>query len=232
MWIFRSRLHRAPLFTFALVRCANQADKIKKFPRAWNFHLKHRGNTHRKLHYLLWELPSHFKNNRYFYASAENKSTTAPNMTRIIPVALFRVFGSALFANTAATLAQKRVNTIQEIQTNRSGLPPMAKWETAPVSAVKVMIKTLVPTAVFNSYPRTDVSIKSIIIPPPAPTNPQINPIRTPQRMDWIALFFAETSIMASFVVITGFTINFIPSNKVINTETFPIAVDGTKLET
>lgn len=28
---------------------------------------------------------------------------------------------------------------------------PMVKWEMAPVSAVKVMMNTLVPTAVFNS---------------------------------------------------------------------------------
>ena len=72
-------------------------------------------------------------------------------MTRIIPVILFKVFGSALFANTAAILAHKRVNTTQEIQTNQLGVPPIAKWETAPVKAVKVMIKTLVPTAVFKS---------------------------------------------------------------------------------
>ena len=52
------------------------------------------------------------------------------------------------------------------------------------VRAVKVMINTLVPTAVFNSYPRTDVRIRSIIIPPPAPMNPQIKPIITPQITD------------------------------------------------
>ena len=60
----------------------------------------------------------------------------------------------------------------------------MAKWDTAPVRAVKVIINTLVPTAVFNSYPRTDVRIRSIIIPPPAPINPQIKPIITPQITD------------------------------------------------
>ena len=31
----------------------------------------------------------------------------------------------------------------------------MAKWLTAPVRAVKVMMNTLVPTAVFSSYPST-----------------------------------------------------------------------------
>ena len=36
-------------------------------------------------------------------------------------------------------------------QTNQSGVPPIMKWETAPVRAVKVMMNTLVPTAVLSS---------------------------------------------------------------------------------
>ena len=39
----------------------------------------------------------------------------------------------------------------QGTQTYQSGAPPMAKWLTAPVRAVKVMMNTLVPTAVFSS---------------------------------------------------------------------------------
>ena len=39
----------------------------------------------------------------------------------------------------------QRINTVQ------SGAPPMAKWETAPVRAVKVIMNTLVPTAVLSS---------------------------------------------------------------------------------
>lgn len=56
---------------------------------------------------------------------------------------------------------------------NQSGAPPIIKWETEPVSAVKVMMNTLVPTAVLSSYPSTLVKIRSIIIPPPAPINPR-----------------------------------------------------------
>ena len=67
------------------------------------------------------------------------------------PVARFRVFADARFAKTAATRAQRKVNTMHSTQTVTSGMPPIAKCETAPVSAVKVMMKTLVPTAVFSS---------------------------------------------------------------------------------
>ena len=100
------------------------------------------------------------------------------------PVAWFNVFGSALFAKIAATLAHRKVKSMHNAITNQSGEPPIRKWETAPVSAVNVMINTLVPTAVFSSYPRTEVSIRSIIMPPPAPTNPQMKPMRIPQATD------------------------------------------------
>ena len=115
-------------------------------------------------------------------------------------------------------------------QVSGSGVPPMAKWETAPVSAVKVMMKTLVPTAVFSSYPSTLVRISSIIMPPPAPTNPQINPIITPQTSDCTTRFFAETPCMVSLVVITGRRMNFTPSRKVINTANPPMVAAGTRL--
>ena len=68
-------------------------------------------------------------------------------------------------------------------------------------------------------------------MPPPAPTNPQIKPIKTPQMIDWITRFFGETLSIDSFVVMTGRTINFIPSKNVIKTEKFPMVFDGTKLE-
>lgn len=60
----------------------------------------------------------------------------------------------------------------------------MEKWLTAPVKAVNVMMKTLVPTAVFSSKPRTAVRIRSIIMPPPAPTKPQMKPMAVPQPID------------------------------------------------
>ena len=42
-------------------------------------------------------------------------------------IILHKVLGSALFANTAAILAQIKVNTIQRIHTVTSGIPPIAK---------------------------------------------------------------------------------------------------------
>ena len=107
----------------------------------------------------------------------------------------------------------------------------MAKWDTAPVKAVNAIINTLVPTAVFSSYPSTDVRIRSIIMPPPAPINPQIKPIPHPHRIDWIILFPGDTDSMDSFVVITGFTINLIPRSNVMKTEKLPIVVLGTRLD-
>ena len=156
---------------------------------------------------------------------------TIPSMTSTTPVARFRVFGCALFAKSAAILAHIRVKRMHNIQIVISGSPPIIKWETAPVRAVKVMMNTLVPTAVFSSYPSTLVKIRSIIIPPPAPMKPQIKPINTPQSKDCRALFLGDTEAMASLVVITGLRINLIPNKNVINTEKLPMVVEGTRLE-
>ena len=93
------------------------------------------------------------------------------------------------------------------------------------------MIKTLVPTAVLSSYPKTEVRIRSIIIPPPAPIKPQINPMMIPQTTDCMARFLADTPCIASLVVITGLTMNLIPNRKVIKTEKFPMVADGTRLD-
>lgn len=77
--------------------------------------------------------------------------TAMPRITSTAPVARLSVFGAALLANRAAILAHMKVNSTQSPNTSQSGVPPMVKWEIAPVSAVKVIIKTLVPTAVFSS---------------------------------------------------------------------------------
>ena len=87
----------------------------------------------------------------FYPARALKPMTTTPRMTRMIPVARLRVLASALLAKTAAMRAHSRVKTTQSTQTYQSGAPPMAKWLTAPVRAVKVMMNTLVPTAVFSS---------------------------------------------------------------------------------
>lgn len=74
-----------------------------------------------------------------------------PKITNIIPVARFNILGVVLLANTAAILAQMKVNNTHKLHTSQSGAPPITKCETAPVNAVNVIINTLVPTAVFNS---------------------------------------------------------------------------------
>ena len=72
--------------------------------------------------------------------------------------------------------------------------------------------------------------MSSIIMPPPAPMKPQINPISTPQTMDCTARLRADTFIIASLVVMTGRTMNFTPSRNVINTEKLPIVREGSRL--
>ena len=96
--------------------------------------------------------------NKYFIITerinqlrSENANTTMPSITSTIPVARFKVFADALFAKTAAILAQRSVNAIHKSSTNQSGFPPMAKCEAAPVKAVNAMINTLVQTAVLSS---------------------------------------------------------------------------------
>ena len=46
-----------------------------------------------------------------------------------------------------------------------------------------------------------------------------------------VSFFFAEMLCMASFVVITGLTMNLMPSRNVIITEKLPIVAEGTRLE-
>ena len=74
-----------------------------------------------------------------------------PRTASTMPVTRFKVTALALLANLAAILAQSRVDITQNNRQSISGIPPMAKWLMAPVRAVKVIINTLVPTAVFNS---------------------------------------------------------------------------------
>ena len=73
-------------------------------------------------------------------------------MIKTMPVVMFKVFGFALFAITAAMRAKTKVVKTQVIKMVRSGIAQeLAMWETDPKSAVKVMMKTLVPTAVLSS---------------------------------------------------------------------------------
>ena len=62
-------------------------------------------------------------------------------------------------------------------------------------------------------------------MPPPAPTKPHMKPIMAPQITDCTARFEADTEAIFSFVVMTGFTMNLIPSSIVMKTEKLPIVV-------
>ena len=107
-----------------------------------------------------------------------------PSVSNKIPVTRFNFFSDDLFAIYAPIRAQISVNITQITSTAISGTPPIAKCEIAPVKAVKVITKTLVPTAVLSSYPKILVKANSIIIPPPTPANPQVNPITQPKIID------------------------------------------------
>ena len=108
-------------------------------------------------------------------------SNRIPSAVRKIPTIRFSVFPSAPVAILVAIFAQKKVNTVHRINRSIWGGSLRTKLLTAPVSAEKVIINTLVPTAVFSSYPSTMVKSISIIIPPPAPKKPQISPMMEPQ---------------------------------------------------
>ena len=69
-------------------------------------------------------------------------------------------------------------------------------------------------------------------MPPPAPMKPQMKPMSTPHTMDWMARFLALTPCIASLVVMTGRTMNLMPSRKVMNTEKPPMVAEGTLLAT
>lgn len=69
-------------------------------------------------------------------------------------------------------------------------------------------------------------------MPPPAPMKAQMKPITAPQTLELDEAFCGETAFVASFVVTTGWTMNFTPRSSVINTEKFPMAAEGTKLDT
>ena len=69
-------------------------------------------------------------------------------------------------------------------------------------------------------------------MPPPAPTKPQMKPTMVPLTADWRMRFLALTEAMDSFVVMTGFTMNLMPSSSVMTMEKLPMVVLGTTLAT
>ena len=121
------------------------------------------------------------------------------------PTTLFSTFVLDLLAIFAAILAQINVKATHSTRERVSGKPPIIKWLIPPVRAVKVMINTLVPTAICIGYPRKDDKTSSSIIPPPAPANPQIKPINMPPIIAFTNLFLGEVLFNCSLVVVTGF---------------------------
>ena len=69
-------------------------------------------------------------------------------------------------------------------------------------------------------------------MPPPAPTKPQMKPMSIPHRRDWTTRFLGSAAAMASLVVMTGLTMNLMPSSRVIQVEKPPMAEEGTRLDT
>ena len=97
-------------------------------------------------------------------------------------------------------------------------------WLTDAISAVKVMMKVLVPTAVFSSMPRKAVNTISIIMPPPVPTKPVPKPIVRPKNSDTATPFHPSLAPFAavSFRLLSGFTRNRMPMPNVKNSVNAP----------
>ena len=123
--------------------------------------------------------------------------------------------------------AQMSVNTTHKISTVMSGIPPIAKCDIAPVSAVKVMINTLSADRGFQLISEHCGEDKQHHH---AAACADESADKTDYRSADNGLYrtlFAGTFSIASFVVMTGRTMNFIPSRNVIMTEKLPIVADG-----
>ena len=97
-------------------------------------------------------------------------------------------------------------------------------WLTDAISAVKVMMKVLVPTAVLSSMPRKAVKTISIIMPPPVPTNPVPKPMVSPKNSEMTTPFqFSFSPFPAcDFRLVPGFTRKRMPMQKVRNSVKLP----------
>ena len=68
-----------------------------------------------------------FLSNIFYFMKISTESTTTPRAISTAPVTRLSVLVLALFAITAAILAQMKVNTIQSIRTAKSGTPSKTK---------------------------------------------------------------------------------------------------------
>ena len=71
--------------------------------------------------------------------------------------------------------------------------------------------------------------MRSIIMPPPAPTKPQMKPIKIPPKIDPKIFLLLLKEFIFSLVVMTGLMTNLRPKNKVMRLEKAPMVVEGTK---
>ena len=103
----------------------------------------------------------------------------------------------------------------------------MRIWLIEAISAVNVMIKVLVPTAVFKFIPRKKVNTINIIIPPPVPTKPVPKPIVKPKKREMVMSFRAnfEPFFVVFLCSLSGLMRKRIPMQKVKNKENDPKAL-------
>ena len=59
-----------------------------------------------------------------------------------------------------------------------------------------------------------------------------MKPTITPHTTDWTARFLGDAAAMDSLVVMTGLTMNLIPSISVMKVEKPPMVEEGTRLDT
>jgi len=86
------------------------------------------------------------------------------------------------------------VDSTHRASTGKPGMPPMAKWPAALVKAVKVIMNTLVPTAVFGSYhgqlcPGENGLVDGLTCNRSGPENPQLGHVLPFRRQDSKAVF-------------------------------------------
>ena len=97
--------------------------------------------------------------------------------------------------------------------------PTFARSQRLPVDTVEYVMMGLIAVTIVST-----LRLVGIVL--------AISLLTVPQMTDCTARFLADAACIVSFVVMTGFTMNLTPSRNVMNTEKFPIAVDGTSFET
>ena len=143
-----------------------------------------------------------------------------PNTVSTAPVANPTVRLFTLLANLAENRLAAVATAIQSSITSHfsSRIAGWIRiWLTEAISAVKVMMNVLVPTAVFSSIPRKAVNTTSIIMPPPVPTKPVPKPIVKPKNKEIATPFRSSISPFPAvfFLLVSGLIRKRMPMKKV-----------------